>query len=63
MQVFTFDVGWTTARPIVVDQFVSRVTVAADSFADATILAALMVMRPSTPVGTPQMPTSTTLVL
>jgi hypothetical protein len=63
--VFTFDVSFTDTRPITVDQFTSRVTVAAETQAEAETWAALMVMRPATPalgLREVQMPTRTTLV-
>jgi hypothetical protein len=54
---WAFDVGYTTSRPVVPDEHISRVTVLADSFADAMDTAALMVMRPGV-----EMPTSTRYV-
>jgi hypothetical protein len=54
---WTFDVGFTTSRPVVPDEHTSRVTVLAESFADAMDTAALMVMRPGV-----EMPTSTRYV-
>jgi hypothetical protein len=50
---WTFDVGYTTSRPVVPDEHTSRVTVLAESFADAMATAGLMVMRPGV-----EMPTS-----
>ncbi len=58
MTEWTFDVGFTTSRPIIPDEFVSRVTVLAEDYAEAMFLAAAMVMRPGV-----EMPTSTELVL
>jgi hypothetical protein len=55
MRVFTFDVGFTTSRPVVPDEHTSRFVVLADSYPEATFLAAGMVMRPGV-----EMPTSTT---
>jgi hypothetical protein len=54
---WTFDVGFTTSRPIVPDEHISRVTVLADSYSGAMTTAALMVMRPGV-----EMPTSTRYV-
>lgn len=65
MDVFFFDVGFTTSRPVIPDEHVSRVAVCAPSLAQAMEWAALMVMRPAQPhLGLPavQMPTSTRLV-
>lgn len=62
---FTFDVSFTDTRPITVDQHTSRVIVVAETLAEATALAALMVMRPAAPhlgIGDVQMPTRTALV-
>lgn len=56
--IFTVDVGFTTSRPIIPDQHVSRVMVAADNDIDAQLIAMHMVtVRPNV-----QMPTSATIV-
>jgi hypothetical protein len=47
-----FDVGFTTSRPIIPDEHVSRVTVQATSYADAVSTAACMVMRPGVEMTT-----------
>lgn len=56
MDIFTIDVGFTTARPIIVDQHMSRVTVMAKDLNEATLIAAQMVATHS------EMPTSTKLI-
>lgn len=57
MDVFTIDVGWTSQRPVIPDQHVSRVAVATDGgLADAKLLAAQIVGCHAV------MPTSTTFV-
>jgi len=53
-----FDVGYTTQYPVIPDQYISRVTVLADSYGEAMFLAAGMVMRPGV-----VMPTSTRLLI
>jgi hypothetical protein len=41
-QIWEFDVGTTTERPVVPDQYVSRVTVLANSHVEGMEIAALM---------------------
>lgn len=54
---WTIRVGWTTSRPIVVDEHASRIVVTAATECEATLLAAQWVAsRPGC-----EMPTSTTI--
>ena len=52
MFVWTVDVGSTDRRPVVPDQFVSRVQVAADDASQAILAAVAMVMRPGVVMAT-----------
>ena len=52
MFVWTVDVGSTDRRPVVPDQFVSRVQVAADDAPQAILAAVSMVMRPGVVMAT-----------
>lgn len=56
-RIWQFDVGRTTKRPLAVDEHISRVTVLADSYAEATFLAVQMAYHPGV-----EMVTSTTYV-
>lgn len=44
--IFTFEVGYTTTRPIVPDEHTAWVTVSAPTEEEATIRACLMTMHP-----------------
>lgn len=57
-RLWDFDVGTTTERPIIVDQYISRVTVEAESYGEAMDTATLMAMRPGV-----SMVTSTTYMV
>ena len=52
MFVWTVDVGSTDQRPVVPDQFVSRVQVAADDASQDILAAVAMVMRPGVVMAT-----------
>lgn len=56
MEIFWIDVGWTSVRPVIPDQHVSRVVVAAESLSEARLLAAQIVGCHAV------MPTSTSFV-
>lgn len=45
-KVWEFDVGTTDTRPVIPDQYISRVTVLASSHAKGMEVAASMCMRP-----------------
>lgn len=64
-ETFIFNVGTTDRRPIVPEQYISRVAVQAETLAQAIVLAAGMAHRPASPEHSRAgvvMVTSTTLV-
>lgn len=64
MHRFTVDVGWTNTRPVRPEQHTSRVTVMADSGAEAELIALSMACARTPPVGfaSCEMPTSSTVI-
>lgn len=64
MHRFTVDVGWTNHRPVRPDEHFSRVTVMADTGAQAELLALSMVSARAGTPGIPpcEMPTSSTVI-